>query len=130
MTALKRAMRSPGRWLSGAASVLWPKSISAFQEPVSAGALIRHSSRWLPKIPACRPPTPCFQLGATWCRPLSGTWIPINFGAFERQTPRRAPILGEHTDEILSQDLGMSDSQIGSLRDAGVVAGPIHLEAY
>lgn len=55
---------------------------------------------------------------------------PINFGAFERQTPRRAPILGEHTDEILSQDLGMSDSEIGSLRDAGVVAGPIHLEAY
>ena len=54
---------------------------------------------------------------------------PIDFGAFERQPPRRAPILGEHTDEILSQDLGMSDREIGALRDAGVVAGPVHLEA-
>lgn len=54
---------------------------------------------------------------------------PIDFGAFERQPPRRAPVLGEHTDEILSQDLGMSEGEIGKLRDAGVVAGPINLEA-
>jgi len=54
---------------------------------------------------------------------------PIDFSAFERQTPRRAPILGEHTDEILSRDLGMSDREIGELRDAGVVAGPVYLEA-
>lgn len=54
---------------------------------------------------------------------------PIDFGAFTRQGPRRAPILGEHTDEILSQDLGLSDGEIGKLRDAGVVAGPIDLEA-
>ncbi|MCP5418000.1 MAG: CoA transferase [Chromatiaceae bacterium] len=54
---------------------------------------------------------------------------PIDFGAFERQPPRRAPILGEHTDEILSRDLGMSDAQIAKLRDAGVVAGPVFLEA-
>lgn len=49
---------------------------------------------------------------------------PINFGAFERQPPRRAPILGEHTFEILSNDLGMSEGEIAALRDAGVVAGP------
>ncbi|MCB1750788.1 MAG: CoA transferase [Gammaproteobacteria bacterium] len=54
---------------------------------------------------------------------------PIEFGALERQPPRRAPILGEHTDEILSQDLGMSDSEIAKLRDTGVVAGPVELEA-
>ncbi len=54
---------------------------------------------------------------------------PIDFSAFTRESPRRAPILGEHTDEILSQDLGLSDSEIGKLRDAGVVAGPVDLEA-
>ncbi len=54
---------------------------------------------------------------------------PIHFGAYQRQAPRRAPILGEHTDEILSRDLGMSDGEIGKLRDAGIVAGPVHLEA-
>jgi 2-methylfumaryl-CoA isomerase len=52
---------------------------------------------------------------------------PIDFGACEREPPRRAPILGEHTDEILSQDLGMSDSEIGKLRDAGIVAGPVEI---
>jgi len=52
---------------------------------------------------------------------------PIDFSASPRQEPTRAPILGEHTDEILTQDLGMSYKQIGELRDKGVVAGPIEL---
>ena len=52
---------------------------------------------------------------------------PISFGAFNREPPRRAPLLGEHTDEILSQDLGLSDSEIGRLRDAEVVAGPVEI---
>ena len=37
----------------------------------------------------------------------------------------RAPLLGEHTDEILGGDLGFSDRQIGELRDRRVVGGPI-----
>jgi len=52
---------------------------------------------------------------------------PINFGAFSREPPRRAPLLGEHTDEILSRDLGLSDTEIGRLREAGVVAGPVEI---
>ncbi|WP_133511680.1 CoA transferase [Candidatus Thiosymbion oneisti] len=52
---------------------------------------------------------------------------PIDFGAFSREPPRRAPLLGEHTDEILSQDLGLSNSEIGRLRAAGVVAGPVEV---
>jgi len=52
---------------------------------------------------------------------------PINFGAFTREPPRRAPLLGEHTDEILSWDLGLSDAEIDRLRDAGVVAGPVEI---
>ena len=35
-----------------------------------------------------------------------------------------APLLGQHTDEILSEELGLSPSEIGALHDAGIVAGP------
>lgn len=52
---------------------------------------------------------------------------PIDFGAFDREPPRRAPILGEHTDEILGRDLGLSDGEIARLRDSGVVAGPVEI---
>jgi len=57
--------------------------------------------------------------------PVPGS--PIDFGAFSREPPRRAPLLGEHTDEILSRDLGLSDAEIGRLREAGVVAGPVEI---
>lgn len=53
---------------------------------------------------------------------------PISFGAFTRQPPRRAPLLGEHTDEILGNDLGLSDKEIGRLREDGVVAGPVEIQ--
>jgi 2-methylfumaryl-CoA isomerase len=50
--------------------------------------------------------------------------LPIGFSASPRQI-RRAPILGEHTDEILSVLLALSDQEIGRLHDAKVVAGPL-----
>ncbi len=49
---------------------------------------------------------------------------PLDFSAFERQEPRRAPVLGEHTDEILGRELGMSGHEIATLRNKGVVSGP------
>jgi 2-methylfumaryl-CoA isomerase len=54
--------------------------------------------------------------------PVAAT--PLQFGAFERQPPRVAPTLGQHTDEILSGILGLSDREIGNLRDDKVVGGP------
>jgi 2-methylfumaryl-CoA isomerase len=39
----------------------------------------------------------------------------------ERAPSRPAPRLGEHTDEVLSEVLGMSSHDIAALRDAGVV---------
>ncbi|MDP3659407.1 CoA transferase [Phenylobacterium sp.] len=41
-----------------------------------------------------------------------------------RAPPRAAPRLGEHTDEVLSQVLGLPAVEIARLHDAGVVAGP------
>jgi 2-methylfumaryl-CoA isomerase len=48
---------------------------------------------------------------------------PLNFTAAERNTVRPAPRLGEHTDEILADILGLSSSEIGRYHDAGIVAG-------
>lgn len=42
----------------------------------------------------------------------------------ERINATRAPVLGEHTDQILADVLGLSAGQIGKLHDAGHVAGP------
>jgi 2-methylfumaryl-CoA isomerase len=41
----------------------------------------------------------------------------------QRGAPRPAPPLGRHTDEVLSQVLGLSAGEIGRLHDAGLVAG-------
>ncbi|MBF0436618.1 MAG: CoA transferase [Magnetococcales bacterium] len=52
---------------------------------------------------------------------------PIEFGAYTREPPKPAPILGQHTDEILGKDLGLSADEIKSLRDSGIVAGPVEI---
>jgi 2-methylfumaryl-CoA isomerase len=52
---------------------------------------------------------------------------PLQFSSVPRETPRRAPVLGEHTDEVLAEVLGFSDRAIGRLRDKRIVGGPIAL---
>ncbi len=37
---------------------------------------------------------------------------------------RRTPVLGGHTDEVLSQVLNRSDDEIAKLHDEKIVAGP------
>jgi 2-methylfumaryl-CoA isomerase len=49
---------------------------------------------------------------------------PLQFGASPRPAATRAPLLGEHTDEILSTVLELSDSEIANLHDKRVVEGP------
>lgn len=46
---------------------------------------------------------------------------PFEFAAAERMPARAAPLLGEHTDEILSGVLGLSSGEIGKLHDQKVV---------
>lgn len=48
---------------------------------------------------------------------------PLNFTANDRHTVCPAPRLGQHTDEILADILGLSSSEIGRCHDAGIVAG-------
>jgi 2-methylfumaryl-CoA isomerase len=51
---------------------------------------------------------------------------PLHFGKAARLPAAPAPRLGEHTDQILLELLGLSSAQVGALHDAGIVAGPSH----
>ena len=49
---------------------------------------------------------------------------PLHFTGLPRTEVKRGPLLGEHTDEILSTILNMSDKKIGLLHDSGIIDGP------
>ncbi|MCU0967309.1 MAG: CoA transferase [Rubrivivax sp.] len=50
--------------------------------------------------------------------------LPIDFGRGGRVAAMPAPRLGQHTDEILHDVLGLPSHEVGALHDAGIVAGP------
>jgi 2-methylfumaryl-CoA isomerase len=50
---------------------------------------------------------------------------PLHFGVAGRMPPTRAPVLGEHTEAVLTEILGLPGAEYGRLHDAGVVAGPV-----
>jgi 2-methylfumaryl-CoA isomerase len=60
--------------------------------------------------------------------PGIGTYLmpasPLDFSAVTRVPARRAPVLGEHTDQVLAEVLGLSAREIARLHEEGVVAGP------
>ncbi len=80
--------------------------------------------------PRCSTENPMFEMVE---QPGIGSYLmpgsPLEFGAFERVPVRPAPALGEHTDEVLSDLLGLTDAEIGRLHEDGVVAGPVSAPA-
>lgn len=48
---------------------------------------------------------------------------PLAFGAFPRGDVVPAPALGQHTEEVLADLLGLPSAEIGRLFDAGIAAG-------
>ncbi len=75
--------------------------------------------------PRCSEANPMFELVE---QPGIGTYLmpgsPLSFSAQPRVPVRRAPVLGEHTDEVLADLLGLTGTEIGRLHDDGVIAGP------
>jgi len=75
--------------------------------------------------PECSPANPLFNEIE---QPGIGRYLapgnPLNFAQFARAPVAPAPCLGEHTDQILADELGLSGAEIGRLHDAGIVAGP------
>lgn len=76
--------------------------------------------------PRCSTKNPMFQeLDQPGIGKILAAGPALNFSAFPRENVKPAPVLGQHTDEILGADLGLSSSQIGELHDQGIVAGPV-----
>ncbi len=72
----------------------------------------------------CSAKNPMFEMVE---QPGIGSYLmpgsPLDFAAVDRMPVRRAPRLGEHTEEILLDLLGMSEAEVGHLYDEGIVAG-------
>ena len=73
----------------------------------------------------------CSTANPMWARieqPGIGKYLmpgsPVTLSDLPRTPPRPAPLLGEHTDEVLAEVLGLSALEIGNLHDGGIVAGP------
>jgi 2-methylfumaryl-CoA isomerase len=96
----------------------------AFTEKGVTWSEYRNFERVIAEDPDCSTDNPIFSL---LDHPGIGTYLtpgnPISFAGVERIVPTRAPSLGENTDEILA-DIGFSDSEISSLHDDNIVAGP------
>ncbi len=75
--------------------------------------------------PDCSTDNPLFGMVE---QPGIGTYLtpasPIEFSRTGRLPAMPAPRLGEHTDEILLDILGLSEGEVGKLHDDGIVAGP------
>jgi 2-methylfumaryl-CoA isomerase len=74
--------------------------------------------------PRCSPANPLF---AEVDQPGIGRHLmpgcPVDYGAFARETPRPAPLLGADTDAVLSSVLGLDAHHIARLHDQRIVAG-------
>ncbi len=114
-------------------SLMKPWTVARTLEEISA-VFDAHGVCWGPyqtfrqlveQDPRCSPENPMF---AEVEQPGIGTYLmpgsPLDFGALERVPVRRAPLLGEHTDEVLGEELGLAEHEIARLHDDGVVAGP------
>ena len=77
--------------------------------------------------PRCSTANPMFEYVE---HPEVGRYLaprsPLDFVQLGRLPVTRAPVLGEHTEEILAEKLGLSERDIAVLHDRGVVAGPVH----
>ncbi len=73
----------------------------------------------------CSTDNPLF---ATVDQPGIGNYLvpsqPLSFSGVGHQSPKPAPELGQHTEEILADELKMNSSEIARLFDDGTVAGP------
>ncbi|WP_373635773.1 CoA transferase [Yoonia sp. SS1-5] len=56
--------------------------------------------------------------------PVPGS--PLEFSAHPRQAPVAPPALGAHTEEVLGDVVGLTDTEIAQLFDGGVVQSPLY----
>src|SRR5579862_8268299 len=75
--------------------------------------------------PRCSPANPLFsEVDQPGIGRYLAPGLPLDFSAAPRRPTCPAPLLGEHTDQVLGEVLGLSGAEIGRLHDAGIAAGP------
>ena len=101
--------------------------VPLFQEHRVSWGPYRRLRETLASDPDCSTANPMF---ARIEQPGIGEFLvpgtPFDFGAVPRAHAGRAPLLGEHTDEILLDVLGLTAAEVGRLHDEGIVAGRTH----
>ncbi|HEX4369587.1 MAG TPA: CoA transferase [Rhodopila sp.] len=74
--------------------------------------------------PRCSPANPMMShIDQPGAGRILANAVPLAFSADTRPPATRAPRLGEHTEAVLTEVLGLSSAQYGRLHDAGTVAG-------
>ncbi|HVC52159.1 MAG TPA: CoA transferase [Stellaceae bacterium] len=75
--------------------------------------------------PRCSPQNPMFSEVE---QPGIGRYLmpglPLDFSAAPREPTRPAPRLGDDTDAVLAEALGLGNAEIARLHDSGIIAGP------
>jgi 2-methylfumaryl-CoA isomerase len=75
--------------------------------------------------PRCSAANPLFaEVEQPGIGPYLMPGLPLEFAAAPRLAPSPAPVLGEHTDLILAEVLGLPQTEIGRLHNHRIVAGP------
>ena len=83
----------------------------------TVSGLVRHDS-------ACSLDYPLFgEIDQSGVGRLLAPGLPLDFSAVPRRAVEPAPRLGEHTEQVLSEILGMPEGEFGRLHDRGVVGG-------
>jgi len=72
--------------------------------------------------PTCSTANPLFgAIEQPGVGPMLAPGLPLDFGGVPRRPAGPAPVLGQHTEEVLAELLGMDSAQYGQLHDRGVV---------
>jgi 2-methylfumaryl-CoA isomerase len=125
----KEGGRFAARDLIGAALKPWvrARTVDEIREVFDAKGvswgLYQTFTQLVEEDPRCSEENPMFE---TVEHPGIGSYLmpgsPVSFGGVERLPVKRAPLLGEHTDDILGDVLGRSAEEIARLHEEGVVA--------
>ena len=85
----------------------------------------RNFAELVAEDPRCSTANPLFaRLDQPGIGPYLVPGSPLAFSDAARLAPAPAPRLGQHTDEILGEVLGLPGHEIAALHDAGIIAGP------
>ena len=75
--------------------------------------------------PACSTANPMFStIHQPGVGPLLVPGLPLSFSALPRSAPRPAPVLGQHTEQVLTEVLGLNTAALGGLAERKVIGLP------